>query len=826
MPETKDHHLFASAEGRKERPAKPPGKGDPRADPLAADDRAILYRRVFEECLDAQLRVDSDGIIREANPAAAEMYGLSREELAGRPLASLVLNPGRCQEALRRVLHQGPLHRWETVHLRQDGRHLFLLANAVRLAAGDETLIACALHDLTDYRPRRGPLPRWDAVLEAAAFASGQVITPEGHEPEVHKILACLGQAAGVHRVFLFRKRLDADGAPYISHHGEWTAPGILPLRHHPQLRSLHYETEGFLRWGQVLDDGGHIAGPVNTFPRDERRLLSRFSIKSVALVPILAVRNTWGLLGFDDCEHDRVWSMAEMEALRAAATAIGMAVQREHWERQIRESEEKYRNLVEFLPDGVAIVQDGAIVLANSALVRIGAFRNPDELIGKPVRELFHPDSRNAADRGIRQIIDGHQALAPTEFRFAQSPSSPVIVEVTGTAFPHDEAPACLLVFRDVTARKALDEHLHKVQKMEALAILAGGLAHDFANLLQVLTSSLHLLRKRLEAQDPATGAEMASLEAHVKRGAALTRRLLLFTRHEVGLTVTVDLNAVVKEAARFIRRLLRDDISLRLELHPGPLWIKASPEQLEEVLLNLVINAQDAMPGGGLLGIRTGSPEEGKVCLAVTDTGTGIPAAIQPHIFEPFFSTKGSGQGTGLGLPVVQRIALEHGGTADVRSQEGFGSTFLVTLPAAEEPREKSAAGDPAAPPSECRGEWVLLVEDEPLARDGLHQIIENLGYRVTSAASAESALEIADRRPHQILLTDLSLPGQSGVNLARALRERLPDLQVIVMSGFVAEETQRCTAELPGARFLQKPIDTDQVARELANARTRLP
>ncbi len=826
MPETKDHHLFPSAGGRKERPAKPPGKGGPPAAPLVADIRADLYRRVFEECLDARLLIDSDGIVREANPAAAEMYGLPREELAGRPLDSLALNPSRCQEALRHVLHRGPLLRWETVHLRQDGRHLFLLANAVRLAAGNETLIACALHDLTDYRPRRGPLPRWDAVLEAAAFASGQAITPDGHE-QVQKILACLGQAAGVHRVFLFRKRLDADGAPYITHHGEWTAPGILPLRHHPQLRSLHYETEGFLRWGQVLDDGGHIAGPVNTFPQDERCLLSRLSIRSVALVPIQAVRNTWGLLGFDDCEHDRVWSMAEMEALRAAATAIGMAVQREHWERQIRESEEKYRNLVEFLPDGVAIGQDGTIVLANSALARIGAFRSPDELIGTPVLELFHPDSQNAAERGIRQIIDGHQALAPTEFRLARGPSSPVIVEVTGTAFPHGSAPACLLVFRDVTARKAMDEHLHKVQKMEAMAILAGGLAHDFANLLQVLTSSLHLLRKRLEGQDPATGAEMASLEAHVKRGAALTRRLLLFTRHEAGLTVTVDLNAVARESARFIRRLLRDDISLRVELPPGPLWIKASPEQLEEVILNLVINAQDAMPGGGILGIRTGCPEAGKVCLAVTDTGTGIPAAVQPHIFEPFFSTKGSGQGTGLGLPVVQRIAREHGGAVDVRSQEGFGSTFLVTLPAADEPAEvNTATGDQATPTDQCRGEWVLLVEDEPLARDGLHQIIENLGYRVTSASSAENAQEIADSRPHQILLTDLSLPGQSGVDLARALRERLPNLQVIVMSGFVAEETQRCTVELPGARFLQKPIDTDQVARELANARARLP
>ena len=376
--------------------------------------------------------------------------------------------------------------------------------------------------------------------------------------------------------------------------------------------------------------------------------------------------------------------------------------------------------------------------------------------------------------------------------------------------------------VKRDVTQEVALQAQLLQAQKMEAVGSLAGGVAHDFNNLLQVLLSQIQLLQAY--ADDPervrALGVE---LRQQVDRGASLTRQLLLFSRRETAKKKRLDLNEAVRAAMTMLRRLVRANIALEVKLAPDALAVDADRGQLDQVLMNLALNASDAMPGGGTLTMRTAILEGGWVSLTVKDTGVGIPEAIRERIFNPFFTTKEAGKGTGLGLSVVQSIVGWHGGRIEVESVEGQGSVFRVMLPAAgaaggpevgEEPQQ--GAELPAG-----HGERVLVVEDEDAAREALRDILRSLGYEVVAAASGEEAGLLPVKEPFDVLLTDLMLPGIGGPQLVVGLRDRWPSLRVILMSGFTEDEVVRQGISEGTVRFLQKPFDMAALAREIRAA-----
>jgi signal transduction histidine kinase len=376
--------------------------------------------------------------------------------------------------------------------------------------------------------------------------------------------------------------------------------------------------------------------------------------------------------------------------------------------------------------------------------------------------------------------------------------------------------------VKRDVTRELELQQQLAQAQKMEAIGRLAGGVAHDFNNLLQALISHVQLLRSR--SNDPekveASSREMEQLIGH---GASLTRQLLLFSRRETVKPERLDLNEQVREASKMLQRVVKDNIALRIELAPQHLHIDADRGQLDQVLMNLVVNASDAMPDGGQITIRTGATNRTRVWLSVKDTGVGIPEEIRERIFEPFFTTKGAGKGTGLGLSVVHGIVTRHGGQIEVESELGRGATFRVSLPAAgsgEFPAAKEASQETADLPV-GKGERVLVVEDEELARKGLHEILASFNYKVVSVGSGEAAGSLPADPPFDLLLTDLMLPGVAGPQLAAGLKERWPELKVILMSGYTEDETIRSGVGDGTLRFLQKPFDMAALAREVRAA-----
>ena len=509
-----------------------------------------------------------------------------------------------------------------------------------------------------------------------------------------------------------------------------------------------------------------------------------------------------------------------------ASGTAEVIAIIREITERRraeqaLRESEERYRRLVELSPDGIAIHRDGIVVFCNLTGARMLGYGLAEEVIGSPILDFVQSGFHDVVARRVRDAVADNRAQPPIEEKFLHADGSSIDVEVTSTPFSYGGHPAVLVVFRDITPRHQLEERVRHMQKMEAIGRLAGGVAHDFNNLLQALLSTTEALQAR--GTDPGQLAEtVREMETNIRRGAALTRQLLLFARRELGRPERVDLNDVVAGATALLRRLVRENIRLTLVPEAGELALEGDRGQLEQVLVNLVVNASDSMPGGGDLTIRTGRGDS-EVWVEVSDTGVGIPPELQERIFEPFFTTKLPERGTGMGLAVVHGIVTQHGGRIEVASVVGKGSTFRAVLPRASDtastaplPASRAAAVDRVA-----RGERVLVVEDEDSARRALEDILALLGFRVSSAASGEEGERLAAAEEFDVLLTDFVLPGIDGGELARRLVARHPSLRVVLMSGYAEDESMRLEVMAGTVRFLQKPFDVDTLARAIGAA-----
>ena len=492
--------------------------------------------------------------------------------------------------------------------------------------------------------------------------------------------------------------------------------------------------------------------------------------------------------------------------------------ITRERTDEEVRRSEEKYRQLFEAADDAIVIFEpDGEVILEVNprACELYGLSRK--ELVGKSLKTLTMD-----VPQSERQLAALRQSGVYRDFESVHlrrdGSSFPVLVNSTLIGF--EGRKVVLSLTRDITERKKLEEQLRHSQKMEAVGQLAGGVAHDFNNLLQAMLSLTQVHAEHLSDAEQLK-ADTAELEQLVKRGAALTRQLLLFSRRETVRTERLDLNEVVRDGVTLLRRLVKANIAIEARLAEGRLPVEADRGQLEQILVNLAVNAVDAMSDGGRLAIETGSKDL-TVWVKVIDTGGGIPAAARDHVFEPFFTTKERGHGTGLGLSVVHGIVIQHGGAVRFESVEGQGTTFTVTLPRAglgEHPAVEIAERGGASPRG--HGELVLVVEDEDSTRQALAEILTLLGYEVTAVGSGEEARRLAAEQPFDLLLTDLMLPGISGGDLAAGLLARRPDLRVVLMSGYAEDAAIRLASQTSPVHFLQKPFDMDTLARELRAA-----
>jgi len=501
---------------------------------------------------------------------------------------------------------------------------------------------------------------------------------------------------------------------------------------------------------------------------------------------------------------------------------------------RRLQESEERYRVVTETASEGILMIdQDGRILFANRAAQAIFGYTR-DELVGLDLIRLMPAALREGHRAGFRRYQEtGVPALdwSHVEQRGLHKSGREFPIEMSFGEMQAEERRSFVGIVRDVTAHRQLEEQLRRSQTMEAVGQLASGVAHDFNNLLGVIGGYSELALSSLPAEAPAR-RRLDEIRKAGEKAAQLTRQLLTLGRGRPPAPEVLDVGHVVAGLEGMLRRVIPEDIRLVTALDAPDCRVLADRGQLEQVLLNLVVNARDAMPQGGRLVIETavveldeaycrshGVARGAYVMLAVSDTGMGMDAVTREHIFEPFFTTKEAGKGTGLGLATIYGIVKQHEGHVWVYSEPGEGATFKVYLPRAAEAARGAEAGPPPVV-ARGSGEAVLLVEDDAGLREVSRETLAALGYAVLEAADGAEAIERATRHPEPIraLVTDMVMPGMTGRVLAERLRALDPDLKVLYVSGYAGEVALGGGGLDVGTAFLEKPFTSGALARAL--------
>ncbi|HVP29669.1 MAG TPA: PAS domain S-box protein [Myxococcota bacterium] len=517
----------------------------------------------------------------------------------------------------------------------------------------------------------------------------------------------------------------------------------------------------------------------------------------------------------------------ATIVGLSLALVGFTIRAIRRH-EARLAESEARFRALTENAPDLIAELEtDGAVIYASPAYGRILGYTS-EELSRRPFASLLHPDDAEAGQGVLARILDGEKEIGT--LRLLHRDGSWRWFDFEGSAFTDASGARRIVTLgRDVTETRELQEQLQRTQRLDALGRLAAGVAHDLNNFLTVILGAAAWLREGLPNGDP-LAEHAADIEEAGRRSAALTQQLLAFGRRQPFHPRVVDLDRLLASMDGMLRQLLPGDVAIETIRGGGLGRVRVDPSRFEQVVLNLVLNARDAMPRGGTLTLETADvvfdteyvSRHRQACpgryvmLAVSDTGSGMDPDTAAHAFEPFFTTKPQGRGTGLGLSTVHGIVSQHGGHVEIDSERGVGTTFKVYLPRVEQDAEGAEPVRFEVPT--LRGsETVLLAEDSELVRQHVRQILEGNGYRVVEAPDGREALALADAVPEiDAVVTDVMMPAVGGMELARRLWERRPDLPVVFISGYAENGTVERGVER-GALLVSKPF----TPRELLHA-----
>jgi PAS domain S-box-containing protein len=511
--------------------------------------------------------------------------------------------------------------------------------------------------------------------------------------------------------------------------------------------------------------------------------------------------------------------------------------------EATLRKTYSQLHTLIQAIPESIHFKDlQGRILIFNAAFAKL-ASRKPSDITGKTVDEVLPKQMAETCHGSDAEVLKKRKATRHAEkfptgdgqFQYFETIKVPLLDE-------SGKIQGLVAVSRDVTEQKLMDEEKRKIeiqllqaQKMEAVGVLAGGIAHDFNNLLTAIIGSAEMGLRNIGKKDPLY-QDLSEILHAGERAAELTRQLLYFSRKQHMQFTTVRLDRLIEGLFKMFHRLIGEDISIFTDLEPDPWTVNGDVGTLEQVIMNLVVNARDAMPKGGNLTIKTenlvfdqaGGPlfpdaKPGKyVRLSVSDTGVGMDKEIQQHIFEPFFTTKSVGKGTGLGLSVVYGIIKQHGGWVSVYSEPGVGSTFKIYLPAAVDGKATSPKIEKAVL---CRGkdlrgggERILIIEDEKRLCDFLQRALTESGYIIFAAHSADEALRMfeEEKRQFHLVLSDVVLPGRGGLELMEELLSKKPDLKVLLSSGYTDHKNQWPVIMEKGFRFLQKPYNLDDLLK----------
>jgi PAS domain S-box-containing protein len=739
---------------------------------------------IVQSSEDAIFTEDLDGTITAWNASAERLFGYTPGEALGRS-ASVLVPPGGQGEwtgVLERIRAGERIAHQDTRRLRKDGTPLLVSSSKspLRDAAGRVVGASVIARDVTQQRSAEQARQENEKALRVF------------FESNVAGIL--FGDARG---------GLDANDE---------------------FLRMTGYSREdlqaGRVGWSEIT--------PPEFWPKDEDARREAFARGACTPYEKQYIRK----------DGTRIWVMVSYALLdRERERSVGFAVSidaRKRAEEELRKAEQRFARVFHssLIAIGIADVKSGRLVDVNGRCARFFGYRR-EEMIGRTVFELgMWVDPADRA-RLIAGLAAGHAATErEVAFRHKSGEIRHALVSMEVMTLSGLAEQLNMVVLVDVTEHKRLEAQLQQAQKLEAVGRLAGGIAHDFNNLLGVILGYSEILgRQASEAQR----AKLDQITKAAERAAGLTRQLLAFSRRQVIEPEVLDLNLLLSDLQTMLGRMIGEDIDLAIVPGADLGQVKADPGQLEQVVMNLSVNARDAMPDGGLLRLETANVELDAreaarhptmapgpyVLLTVSDTGCGMEKEMLSKIFDPFFTTKEPGKGTGLGLATVYGIVKQAGGFVWVYSEVGQGTTFKIYLPRVD---ERVSASEPRETATPSKGwETILLVEDEASLRAITREILEEHGYRVVQAADASEAMGISDRHPEPIhlLVTDVVMPGLNGRQLADSLLALRPSLSVLFMSGYTDDVIAHRGVLDPGTLFLSKPFTTQALLRRVREA-----
>jgi two-component system, cell cycle sensor histidine kinase and response regulator CckA len=750
-------------------------------------ERDARYRNLLEQAGEGVV-AEVEGRVVFANPAAMKMFGWSRDEdWAGRSFLDLAAPESR--ETLTAIFDSpaaSPLpERPEIVGLKADGSCFQMEVTPARMTFQGKTATQAILRDITERRRAEQALRESEERYRLLFENNPQPMWVFDDETLV---FLAVNDAACQHYGYTREEFLGM------------TIRDIRPAEDVPALlRNLETGVRDFRRtgvWRHLKKNGMPIEVEVASHAL-------HFLGRSAHLV-----------LATDVTERKRA-------------------------EEALRQSEQKYRDIFDFATVGIYQSRhDGSLITVNAPLAEMLGYDSPEDLMQSNLDEIY------ADQEARRELIARYEPQGKghrLEVRWKRKDGTPIWLELDARAVLNPDGTTRYFegFVHDITDRRKseeekrrLQEQLVQSQKMEAVGQLAGGIAHDFNNLLTAITGYSELLLGELPPEDPRR-SHAEEIRKAGERAASLTQQLLAFSRRQVLEPKVLDVNTVVSDIERMLRRLIGEHIELKTRKE-ADLWkVRADPGQIEQAILNLVINARDAMPRGGTLAIETANSNLDEsfarshpptrpgpyVLVAVSDTGVGITDEVKARLFEPFFTTKERGKGTGLGLSTTYGIVKQSGGYVWCDTGVGRGTTFRVFLPRVNEPVTQPEVR-PVQAPIHPGDETVLLVEDEPEVRSLVQRILKTQGYTVVTAANPDEALAVARefKGTIQVMVTDIVMPGMSGLQLAERLLPTRPNMRVLFVSGYTHDAIGPNGVLEPGTAFLQKPFTPNALARKV--------
>ena len=775
--------------------------------------------QIIENAPEAISIIDEEQRILRINGEFTRLFGYTAAEAAGRALDELIVPPDRYAETawITQSIRGGSNLSLETRRQRKDGSLVeVLLATSPVMLNGKRIGAYASYRDITEQKRAE----ELNAAMYAIAARSQSAEDLQQFYAAIHNIVGQLMYTRNFY-IAIYDPQSQLLSFPYFVDEEDPT----------PEPKRLGRGlTEYVLRTGEPL-----LATPAvfeELMQRGEVELIGAPSLDWLG-VPLKSGANTIGVLVVQSYNENLRFGERDREILKFVSQQLAAAIEHKRYEEALRHSEARYRSLILSAVFGIyRCTLGGRFLDVNPALISMLGYGSVEEVLALDARREVYVNPQE-----IDRLTDEYQrtgSLNGVEVQWKHKDGHTITVRLNGRAASSSgEEPEEVLelIAEDITERRQLEEQFRQAQKMEAVGRLAGGVAHDFNNLLMVINGYTEVLLEQLE---PASEMhqKVQSIQQAADRAATLTRQLLAFSRKQVLELKVVDVNAVIGDMERLLRPLIGENIELLTRLSTEAGRTRADAGQLEQVIMNLVVNAKDSMPEGGKITIQSSNvtvrPNLGEhrfiqpgrySVISVADTGQGMDKETQSRIFEPFFTTKEKGKGTGLGLSTVYGIVKQSNGYVFAESQIGAGTTFYVYLPRVEETVEE--LGPVTTQESEKGGcETVLLVEDEESVRELVRVTLISRGYKVLEAENGESGLRIAEatKGPIDILVTDVVMPGMGGRELAKRLVALRPGTSVLYLSGYTEDAIVTQGALSPGTAFLQKPFTLQNLAKKV--------